>query len=140
MFMPCSACLVSHGIQRGLKPLRRSQCVRKGALEGDADVGLLVVIDAHADCGCGPSHLGGLVRGASHEELDDDLVLVRDVSLATLKTESELVESLADESAETFELNFAADSARALVGGNVELGGGGVADGDVKLAPGSPDA
>ena len=119
MFMPCSVCLVSHGVQRGLKPLRGCQRVREGALEGDADVGLLVVVDAHADCGCGPSQRGGLVRGTSHVELDDDLVLVRDVSLATLKAESELVEALVDECPQSFELNFTANSARAFVSGNV---------------------
>ena len=119
MFMPCSVCLVSHGVQRGLKPLRRSQCIREGALEGDADVGLLVVIDAHADCSCCPSQLGRLVGGTSHVELDDDLVLVRDVSLATLKAESVLVEALVDEGSQSFELNFTANSARAFVCGNV---------------------
>ena len=79
-----AACLVSHGVQLWLEPLCRRQCIREGALEGDADVGLLFGIEAHVDCGCGPSDLGELVRRGTHEELDDDLALVRDVSLAAL--------------------------------------------------------
>ena len=63
-WMSKSESLVSHDDQRGLKPLRRSQCIREDALEGDADVGLLVVVDAHADCGFGPSYPGGHFMGS----------------------------------------------------------------------------
>ena len=77
--------------------------------------------------------------GASHEELDHDLVLVRDVSFATLKAESELVEALVDESSQTFELNFTSYSARAFVSRDEKRRWSGVADGDLEFAPSSPD-